>query len=376
MNKQLDSRAFDAPQIVDLPIPSGFSINQVRKLHRPVPADRIRTRLVDGKTLSYVEGWYAISKANEIFGEAGWDRETIRIEPIDTGKSASDICGYMAKVRITIRSHGAPVVREGTGCGWAFGTGATMHERAFKAAETDATKRALATFGAALGLCLYEGHAKSAAHASYTLFSSDGGIIAAGLSPESYCSGFRQLIAVCRSVKELEELSRLNLLQLEQLRASAPDLKNGQGLHFTDLLERLLKRALSRLEQVPGITPASQNVHQAPVSDEPRAGKIDKSTLPIGQEKRYRDKAHLQRVSELPCLVCNRQPSHAHHLKFAQSRGMSQKVSDEFVVPLCALHHGDLHRSNSEDAWWHSQNLDPLSVAAALWTSRRVALAQ
>ena len=376
MNKLLDSRAFTAPELVDVPTSSGFSINQIRKLHRSVPATRVHTRLADGKTLSYVEGWYAITKANEIFGEAGWDRETIRIAPIDTGKGAADICGYMAKVRITVRSLDGPVVREGTGCGWAFGTGATMHERAFKAAETDATKRALATFGAALGLALYDTQAMGALRVSYMLFSPDGGIMASSLSAESYCSGFRQLIALCRTAKELEELGRLNLLQLEQLRASAPDLKNAQGLHFTDLLERLLRRALARLEHEPDATPASENRPRTRAPDGPPTGKIDKSALPIGQEKRYRDKAHLQKVRDLPCLVCNRQPSHAHHLKFAQSRGMSQKVSDEFVVPLCALHHGDLHRGGSEETWWQSQNLDPLPVAAELWANHRNATGQ
>jgi hypothetical protein len=80
--------------------------------------------------------------------------------------------------------------------------------------------------------------------------------------------------------------------------------------------------------------------------------KIDKSKLWLGLERRIRDKRHLKRVAELPCLVCNRQPSHAHHLRFAQRRGLSQKVSDEYVVLLCALHHGDLHRSSSEQGWW------------------------
>lgn len=96
--------------------------------------------------------------------------------------------------------------------------------------------------------------------------------------------------------------------------------------------------------------------------------RIDKSKLWLALEQRIRDKAHLKRVAELPCLICNRQPSHAHHLRFAQRRGMSQKVSDEFVVPLCALHHGDLHRSSSEQDWWGRQKIDPLAVCRDLWS--------
>jgi hypothetical protein len=58
---------------------------------------------------------------------------------------------------------------------------------------------------------------------------------------------------------------------------------------------------------------------------------------------------------------------YAHRLKFAQRRGLSQKVSDEFVVPLCAIHHGELHRAAHEEKWWKQQAVAPLAVAAELW---------
>jgi hypothetical protein len=95
--------------------------------------------------------------------------------------------------------------------------------------------------------------------------------------------------------------------------------------------------------------------------------RIDKSKLWLGIERRIPDKRHLKRVAELPCVICNRQPSHAHHIRFAQRRGLSQKVSDEYVVPLCALHHGDLHRSSSEQEWWARQKIDPVPLSAELW---------
>lgn len=46
-------------------------------------------------------------------------------------------------------------------------------------------------------------------------------------------------------------------------------------------------------------------------------------------------------VAAQPCLVCGRSPSHAHHLTFVQPKARGLKTSDEFVVPLCYLHHGD-----------------------------------
>jgi hypothetical protein len=46
---------------------------------------------------------------------------------------------------------------------------------------------------------------------------------------------------------------------------------------------------------------------------------------------------------------------------------MARKVSDEFVVPLCRVHHRELHRSSSELQWWSDRKLTPLSIAADLW---------
>ena len=51
-------------------------------------------------------------------------------------------------------------------------------------------------------------------------------------------------------------------------------------------------------------------------------GKIDKSQLTIAEPKRLRDKAHLKFVASQPCLVCGRQPSDPHHLRFAQPRAI------------------------------------------------------
>ena len=59
------------------------------------------------------------------------------------------------------------VVRDGDGTGEAHGTSAgEVHDLALKAAETDATKRALATFGKAFGLALYAGAGRSAQSAA------------------------------------------------------------------------------------------------------------------------------------------------------------------------------------------------------------------
>jgi len=46
---------------------------------------------------------------------------------------------------------------------------------------------------------------------------------------------------------------------------------------------------------------------------------------------------------------------------------MGRKSSDKFTVPICRLHHRELHRRGDERAWWGTQAIDPLPIAAALW---------
>jgi len=64
-------------------------------------------------------------------------------------------------------------------------------------------------------------------------------------------------------------------------------------------------------------------------------------------------------------------PSDPHHLTFTQPRALGRRVSDEFMVPVCRLHHRELHRSGNELAWWRSLNIDPLPVARRLWQQTR-----
>jgi hypothetical protein len=46
---------------------------------------------------------------------------------------------------------------------------------------------------------------------------------------------------------------------------------------------------------------------------------------------------------------------------------MGRKVSDKFTVPVCRIHHRELHRRGNERDWWESQGIDPLKMAATLW---------
>jgi len=91
----------------------------------------------------------------------------------------------------------------------------------------------------------------------------------------------------------------------------------------------------------------------------------------LGKTVRLRDKEHRKFVTRQPCLVCGRVPSDSHHLTFTQSRALGRRVSDEFSVPVCRIHHRELHRSGDEAAWWQKINIDPLPVALRLWRHTR-----
>jgi Rad52/22 family double-strand break repair protein len=212
-----------------------------------------------------------------------------------------------------------------------------VHDIALKAAETDATKRALATFGKPFGLELYRsGRAKAA----------------------------KPLPAITASpVPPLPNLApadaRLGLHPDDTTPIPRPSRYYGRRQDAVTRDRALGRRALEvRPSAGTAIVPSSPNLVP---------GKIDKSVLAIAEVRRLRDKSHLRFVAAQPCLVCGRQPSDPHHLRFAQPRALGLKVSDEFTVPLCRGHHRQLHQAGNEVAWWSNHHLEPLSVASALW---------
>ena len=86
---------------------------------------------------------------------------------------------------------------------------------------------------------------------------------------------------------------------------------------------------------------------------------------------RQRDKEHCKVVAAQPCVICGRTPSEAHHIRFAQPRAVGRKVSDEYTVPVCRLHHRDLHTYGDEASWWAAVSIDPLPIALQLWRKSR-----
>jgi DNA recombination protein Rad52 len=348
-----------------------FSDAQTRLLSGKLSEKHIRTREQRGMKLSYIEGWHVIAEANRVFGFDGWDREAVLAECIwQDARREPKACAYAVRVRIRVRAGDTIVCREGSGVG--HGVGATLgeaHESALKEAETDATKRALVTFGNVFGLALYDKQqggvrrratrtgAATPAGLSWAALSAAGELLSRHDLPEDFCGGMREHLAAATEIDALQSFWARNAATLAHLRAVCPELRTVNGTHYADVLEKLYEHHLGRLKTAPG-------------SPAPLPTVIDKSELIIAAPKRLRDRDHLQFVASLPCLICGRTPSQAHHLRFAQPRSMGSKVSDEFTVPLCLLHHRALHDVGSEEKWWVEQGIDAKAEAGRLWQGR------
>ena len=136
----------------------GFSAKQLQALRRSLNRQYVRTREANGRELSYIEGWYAISEANRIFGFDGWNRETVESRCVlareNRGLIPRRLCRQGAHHRACRRRDLSSVTAMGRGRA-AASPRATSTTSLSRLAETDATKRALATFGKPFGLELY-----------------------------------------------------------------------------------------------------------------------------------------------------------------------------------------------------------------------------
>jgi len=348
-----------------------FSEAQNRLLSGKLNRRHVRARESRGQVLSYVEGWHVIAEANRVFGFEGWDRETVWCECVwEDGRRDPKACAYAARVRIRVRAGDGIVCREGSGVG--NGTGATLgeaHESALKEAETDATKRALTTFGNLFGLALYDKEqagvrgrtrmaiAREAPALAWTVLSPDGRVIATCIEPKAFCTRLRQALSAAPDAAYLRALWNQNVPLVQSLEAHRPDLATRKGVHFASVLGHVFEAQLAKLTAQNGAEPANTVA-------------VDKSVLAIAAPRRVRDSEHLEYVATLPCLVCGRAPSQAHHLRFAQPRALGSKVSDEWAVPLCNLHHRALHDCGAEETWWKAHNIDAISEAERLWRAR------
>ncbi len=399
-----------------------FTDTQIKALSSKLSAKHVRTRPSAGKTLSFIEGWHSIAEANRIFGYDAWDCQTMTVKCVWEGfRHGKTACSYIARVRIRVRAGDVEICREG--CGSGHGTGPTLgeaHESAIKEAETDAMKRALATFGNPFGLALYDkdqqnvrgrkqrqrSNGKDQA-ITWIVLSSEGEYMSAHEDPVDYCKAMRQILEAISTRERLRFFWQRNLVTIAMMRWNLPDLKIEKGEHHADILTNLYKQQMrdnweeakddqkratrnqahENQDRKPGKSEASAVVSETrepkriePVARVVGAGvassngvtrRIDKTNLSISTPRRYRDKDHLRYVASQPCIICGRSPGHAHHLRFTQPSALGRKVSDEWTVPLCATHHRSLHSVGGEERWWKEKRIDATAHAVRLWRKTR-----
>ena len=168
--------------------------------------------------------------------------------------------------------------------------------------------------------------------------------------------------------------------------------KNGLITEHADLVEAAFRDKLATIEASTGIEPTGEpsdsweaatgevaltgnELFLSPVENpsvNPRLSKPTAGRRRVAAKAiRLRDKEHCTYVAMQPCVICGRTPAEAHHLRFAQPRALGRKVSDEYTVPVCRLHHRELHRYGDEASWWASTSIDPLPIALELWKRSR-----
>lgn len=342
-----------------------FNDIQTKALKAKLSRKHVKTRSVDGVVLPYIEGWHAIQEANRIFGFDNWDRITLSPQCIFAREGHGQwSCLYQTKVRICVRAGDVELFRDGVGTGFAQAAAAeAAHELALKSAETDATKRALATFGNPFGLALYDREQVHVTRRPKTSHPAQVSTFTFTRSDQSRIKFSRAqdfMTAAARELDKQRSVEQVYAFWSANLDGFAAVARTSEGQTLVEALQERIKCRLRDLVQ-----PAQD-------SDEPAQVAGARSTFLLPKEKRVRDADHLAFVRTQACLVCGRRPVHAHHLRFAQPRGMGLKVSDEFTVPVCSSHHDELHRTGDERAWWARHGiLDPLTIAARIWAASR-----
>ena len=191
------------------------------------------------------------------------------------------------------------------------------------------------------------------------------------MKPSEFAAALRKAMSEAQDIEVLFAIWEHNVETVRALNRSLRQERLPNSGIAPQLVAHLKRCAIALVKPEAGGTPDAQNSSARRQPDGPPRSKIDKSGLTIGHPKRLRCREHLRFVASHPCAICGRSPSHAHHVRHAQSRGLGLKVSDEFAVPLCATHHRQIHTTGKEHEWWQERNVDPLILASALWQQSR-----
>jgi hypothetical protein len=190
---------------------------------------------------------------------------------------------------------------------------------------------------------------------------------------ESSSSRLREeLLAEIRGLKDEDGLALWAHRRLAAKNTLAAD-----DARILEVAYQTIVDSMQNPESPTGVPQDRSQDHQAELGAAPSkttnssAARVD-PIFPRSKPKRHRSKVHLGFVAAQPCVICQRMPCDAHHIKFAEPKALGRKVSDEFTVPLCRQHHHELHRHGNEMAWWTDLQVAPLEIARTLWQSSPV----
>ncbi|WP_306801899.1 DUF968 domain-containing protein [Providencia sp. PROV257] len=97
---------------------------------------------------------------------------------------------------------------------------------------------------------------------------------------------------------------------------------------------------------------ASKPVLNLTINPEPPASLMLKPKF-----KRWTSDEYIKWVKSQPCCVCGATSDDAHHLIGHGQGGMGTKAHDLFTIPLCRVHHGELHKDPNEWEREHGSQL-------------------
>jgi predicted restriction endonuclease len=70
---------------------------------------------------------------------------------------------------------------------------------------------------------------------------------------------------------------------------------------------------------------------------------------------KYQDAKFMRKYTMMRCAVCGRGHCHGHHL-LEKSIYPERRYSEENMIPLCPIHHGEAHQNKPEFTEWLREN--------------------
>ncbi len=130
--------------------------------------------------------------------------------------------------------------------------------------------------------------------------------------------------------------AHLNTFNGRMLLMTLPEDLNHKPSGLIQLSQQYHSKTLNEIESLKSVLNLS-------VDPEPPASFMKKPKL-----QRWESVKYLQWVKSQPCCVCGATADDAHHIIGYGQGGIGTKAHDLFTIPLCRVHHSELHNDPKE----------------------------